>query len=338
MSALPKLHKNKKLSALEKRRRQIVESYKTSLKSADSLKQLKSFLLPVAEIDNNFLGGNITLYEKYENDNIVSWEGHVALALSRRHFSEHYMIVSREGIQLKRSMDSKKAAVVLKRESILSVQPLPTETCPFHDFTLLQIETYSRVYFLLLRSNIQINQWMEVFITILGNRCMHSPYRHQDPISKSELSRESLENEEIYYERPACLKADRRRIYNYRRIHFSATLPDKYRSMHPNNLIVSILNTAFLLTQAETTKTNESDWVRFWDEISFLQVVDLSQLNESEKTAFFLNLYHVMVLHGCLVFGPPTTWNHWNAYFNHICYLVNFESISIAEFEYCIIR
>ena len=81
--------------------------------------------------------------------------------------------------------------------------------------------------------------------------------------------------------------------------------------------MISILKTAFFLTESEGS-ASEYDWVKFWDEISLLQCIDLRRLTETEKTAFFLNLYHVMVLHGTLVFGPPST-SIWNAFFSNIC-------------------
>ena len=79
-------------------------------------------------------------------------------------------------------------------------------------------------------------------------------------------------------------------------------------------------------------------WVKFLDEISLLQTINLSKLTEKERAAFMLNLYHAMVLHGCVVIGPPAAWNTWNYFFNNITYLVSYEVVSIAEMEYNIIR
>lgn len=74
------------------------------------------------------------------------------------------------------------------------------------------------------------------------------------------------------------------------------------------------------------------------DEISLLQTINLSKLAEKERAACMLNLYHAMVLHGCVVIGPPAAWNTWNYFFNNITYLVSYEVVSIAEVEYNIIR
>ena len=45
-----------------------------------------------------------------------------------------------------------------------------------------------------------------------------------------------------------------------------------------------------------------------------------------------------MVLHGCLVIGPPPSWKNWNSFFNNIAYIVSYEMISIAEVEHNILR
>lgn len=388
MVAIPKLHKNKRLSSLEKRRRQVAESYRTIIKSTGLPNQLTNieslhasakkyfhFLYNVNDIDKNFLSGNIQLYIKPQKDGSNMYEGHVALALSRRHFFEQYMTLNKQYLSFKSSVDSKKVSIMIKTEAIVSVQSLRQENCLLPDhFGYLQIETWSRVYYLLVRSDIQVNEWLQAFISILGNHCLNSPYRSvyfekshasidntkivgfgptiSTPLHSNNSNAFSILDREdlVYYARPNCWKLDRkRRIYNYRRILFRKLYDNSLvhhgsnvinpTTMSPNSIIEHILRHAFYLVNAIQHNTvNDADWVKFWDDISLLQVIDLSNLNETQRLAFFLNLYHVMILHGSLLYGPPPVWNHWHAFFNHICYMVNFEVMSIAEIEYCILR
>ena len=79
-------------------------------------------------------------------------------------------------------------------------------------------------------------------------------------------------------------------------------------------------------------------WIKFLDEISLLQTINISILSEKERVAFFLNLYHAMVIHGSLVVGPPPSWNTWNAFYNNISYIFGYEMLSIAEIEHNILR
>ena len=45
-----------------------------------------------------------------------------------------------------------------------------------------------------------------------------------------------------------------------------------------------------------------------------------------------------MILHGNLVFGAPRAWYNWPTFFNSVSYLINFESITLAELEHTILR
>lgn len=66
--------------------------------------------------------------------------------------------------------------------------------------------------------------------------------------------------------------------------------------------------------------------------------MDLTKLSEKEKLTIFLNIYHIMILHGNLVLGAPQSWYNWPAYFNGISYIINLECITIAELEHCVLR
>lgn len=444
LQPLPKLPKNRRLSALEKRRRQIVESYRqlvavgiagsagpvsTRETKVDALapRRFAQAMGPVTEVERNFLNGNNLPIERTSRDgSSVSWEGAVAIALSKRHYLEQSMVLSAtEGLCFRRSVDSRRTQIRIPLDEIVSVQPLAEDLYPLPDFAFLQVETFARVYYVMLRSTFQVNEWIPLFSRVMGRDCMISPYRtyepalllsaatsaatlatanaslasamvgeepnhdaHKRPAQQSRSSTFSgdlqsptalaaaaaaaalaannsvstryVEREEFYLAKPACWKLDKRRVFNHRRIYFrpltTAQSPSSASSssigqqsqqhqqpsaQHPCDVMASILSAAFYLShvlRTENTRGNDSDWVRFWDELSLLQTMSLTGLSEVERMSFFLNLYHVMVLHGSMVFGPPPAWNHWNAFFNQITYVVSGELVSIAEIEYCILR
>ena len=51
----------------------------------------------------------------------------------------------------------------------------------------------------------------------------------------------------------------------------------------------------------------QSLWIQFMDGVALLQAADVSHLNPASDDALcmYLNLYHLMVIHSCLVIGPP---------------------------------
>lgn len=359
---MPKLPKNKRLSSIEKRRRLIAESYRQLINKPENANAKRKFAASLTEIsdsERNFLSGNNLLVERQmiTSSTSKSFEGTVALATSRRHFLEQYMILTNESLILKRTVDSRKLSVKLRAESILCVTMVPIENCPVPDFGFLQVETFARVYYIMARSNLQINEWMQAFITVLGSHIMVPDYRlkqqNNSPtphvsqqVNVDLISAKELDREDFYIARPTCWKLDKKRIYNYRRIQFKVDKKEETSSGKDNNLPASalikrILSSAFYLSHLlkdEMQRGSDQDWIRFLDDLSSLQTVELSRMGECDRMAFFLNLYHVMVLHGSLVFGPPPAWNHWNAFFNQICYVVSGELISMAELEYCILR
>ena len=101
LSAIPRLHMNKRLSVNEKRRRQIVETLKAIILQNNQalVAKLYTFLQPLTEYDQSFL-----LHDSNDKKNVAKLrgsnghsghEGKVALATSRRHFSEQYLVLTK---------------------------------------------------------------------------------------------------------------------------------------------------------------------------------------------------------------------------------------------------
>lgn len=338
--SLPKSSRLKNLSAIEKRRKRISESYKLALKA--SPKKIIQSLSTLLDVDKQFLSCENLGYERSNKDSTKLWEGGAALALSRRHFTEIFLTLTAKTVSIKKTHDSKKYLEILSNDNIISVQILSYEITPTSCFKYLAIETFTRVYFLMLRSESIANNLLAQFSKLFGDKIQQSPFKVLDTndFIPEYKNGSYSEREEVYMARPSCWKLNKKRVFNFRKIHFTSleAMNCRYSNINPNDLVESILNTIFVLAQAENTISTDYDWVKFWDEISLLQILNLKHLNECERMAFFLNLYHIMILHGSLVFGPPSTWNYWNSFFNNICYIVNFEIFSIAEIEHCLLR
>ena len=72
---------------------------------------------------------------------------------------------------------------------------------------------------------------------------------------------------------------EKRRVFNYRRILFSArSIPEKYRTMSLNELAEEILRKAFYLCELAGSNGPISPdlWIHFFDEISLLQMIDIT--------------------------------------------------------------
>jgi len=325
LSPATKSYKWARLSTNEKRRRQIVESF--SSLPFEAQPRLERLLASMSDADQHFLGGNTEVEVETAKDQTKTWKGAVAVAVSRRHWSEQFLVLSRDQLILQRSRDAKKAVIALSLSDIHQVRALSPEHCPVKWLGFLEVVTFSRVFTFMVHSDMQINGWLEAFMTVGLLSRIAIPRPPKDSF-----------REEVFIARPACWKTDKKRVYNYRRIAFDRNLctseEDSSQIATPNALSEEILRAAFVLSKF----ASDDHWLRFWDLIAQLQNVCLVGISEAQKMAFFLNIYHVMVIHGCLMFGPPPAWNHWNAFFNNISYIVGFELVSIAEVEHCILR
>lgn len=141
------------------------------------------------------------------------------------------------------------------------------------------------------------------------------------------------EPEEAYLARPNDWKPDKRRVYNYRKIIFRN--PPYLAS--PAHSVEKALKMAFALSSKGGTE-DRNLWIEFLNEISNFQIINITELPTKEKTAILLNLYHLMVLHGMIILGPPSAWSSWPSFYNTVVYLFNFDTISISEMEYNVIR
>ncbi len=96
-------------------------------------------------------------------------------------------------------------------------------------------------------------------------------------------------------------------------------------------------------------------WIEFMDGVSLLQCIDLDQklvpeprgstiasngntLEENTRIAFFVNLYHLLVLHGFLVIGPAKGVQDFIFIFTKLAYEVSGDILTLSEIEHCVLR
>lgn len=320
-------------SATESRRRRVAATLQSLAINHDS--RLRPFLAPLSDADLRFLGGNSVVEEEEK-----LWRGRVAVALSRRHWTEQVMVLTPDRLVLCRRREIKRVSFSLPLAEVLGVRPLDQAHCPLTGPAFLEIETHARVFTLMIYSDLQLNGWMQAFMTLGllsgGNTLYRSALSGILRTPSRGLHPREVHKEEVYIARPPCWKMDKKRVFNYRRILFKGQeLPE---NVSPNELIECILQSTFTLYEkAGSGKAEEPDWQKFWNDISLLQTISLAGMDVKQRLAFFLNLYHLLFLHGCLLFGPPPSWN-LNAFFNNITYIVSFERISLADIELNVLR
>ena len=361
--------KNKRLSLKEKKRRQIVESYEAISKSRSTTRSdqnnewdaLCALLAPVAAADYKFLGGDQPVSRMRGSMGVFSWEGTVALATSRRSWSEEHLVLA----DRKLSSTSRAPSVSISVDSIISVRALAQHESPVARFPCFQVETFVRVFYFMVASPARLAEWLDAFRAVAPSVLLDE---NESPRELSAIFNEQVEPDIPYLAMPSCWKVERRRVLNYRRIIFrhpsvnrgegdqdgihqggqeqwptpgkNEGTSDILRScmgMGPCAVVELLLKQALELSYHKG-REDPRLWISFMDTLSFLQVLSLEGLDNSKRSALLLNLYHVMVLHGNIVFHPPRAKNNWSKFFNTVAYLIGFDLVSAFELEHNVLR
>ena len=259
---------------------------------------------------------------------------YVARALSERHWVEEYAIITSENCSFYHP-DSKRSSYQIHITSILGVNKLKRSECPyFPSFHFLSIETVSRIIYLMFRSDTECRRAKEALL------------KAKEALSLETLRKIDTFDDQMlgYLHKSSVYSCKQRRLLNNRKFAFTSLGkigfddregPD---NIHPLTLMQNVLTKALQIHVDGTDDTVLDD---FLDSAADLKNANLSGLSEKDKCAFYLNLYHAMVLHGQLVFGPPTSGFGSNSFVNHFAmtaYEVGDEIFSITELEHNIIR
>lgn len=337
MVHIPKLHKNKKMSLNEKRRRQIVESYKAAITKAGGGGAINSLLQFESDNDRKFLSMHTTRKTKARDDSV--WEGNVAFALSNRFWTECFLVITPSEAILFKYQNAKQIRLQIPIETMMRAKSMRADEIPFSGgYAFLKIETLARVFYFMLK-NERVLVEVKTALAAVG------------VTSEAAVHVADADDTFPYHlDRPPTWKLGKKMLYNCRRIIFTTMgVPQHLRSRTPCELVEVILAKAINLStlwvsrgSAPITSIRKHEliklWVDFLDELSVLQVLDIPSLSECERAALFLNLFHVMVIHGSLVLGPPQTRGSWQQFFNDVAYITSFDVVSIAEVEHNILR
>lgn len=340
---IPRLYKNRKLSAHEKQRRAVVESYRSLLNNTESTDRalVTSFLSKLNADDIKFMNDVPVSHvgKGVFSKSVEKWEGSCCLAMDRRHFTEGVLVLTQGELLLLRSRDSKKSILKLDTTSVIGVRAMRPEETPFQGFKYFLVETFGRVYYFMVRSERQLATWIAAFHSILPPEVASLDDVGSPRNGEKRLRNVSLYNESAntYYTKTPHWRLEKRRILNFRSIIFTSEgLPERLRDSSPCELVESILEKAFIISEESSDTVQE--WISFMNDVSTLQTIDIFDLSETAKAALYLNLYHTMVLHGILIFGPPASWASWPSFFNSVTYILAFDIVSIAELEHNILR
>jgi len=257
----------------------------------------------------------------------------VARSLSDHHWIEEWATVSEQNVTFYHP-DRRKANHCIGVQNILKVNRPDANKAPcfpFHYF--LSIETLGRTTYLMFPTREQRDSWFHRIFKLqqLVPIVIDSVETSSEANASTALL--DLENpKDEFLHKSSLWDYKHRRVLNCRQFCFRAR--DRASQHDPLALAEDALRKAL-------DPRNESDddiLVSFLNSASQLKEAIVHDLSEVERLTFFLNVYHVMVMHAYLVLGTPKSSFQWISYFNSISYQCSDDIFSLAELEHCIIR
>lgn len=278
------------------------------------------------DCDRKFLRRSIDSFvHSSEREKSLAWDC-VARARSERHWVEESVAISSNHV----SFFEPGCRYPLYRidvESIISVSALDGERQKpkLNGYHFMVIEVLGHSTYLMVSDKGTRSKIINVIIELA---------RSSSTSSKDDWHLSLDDPAKQFLHKSTSWDCKQRRILNCQDLVFhSPTHLD--RANHPCDYISNVLLMALDLNDMACDGV-----ASFLHKVSQLKAISTRQLTEDEKLAFFLNLYHVMILHAYYVLGPPPTSNvlRWANYFNTVSYQCCDDIFSIAELEHCIIR
>ena len=258
--------------------------------------------------------------------------GYGARAVSDHHWLEEWIQVTDHHIFFHRP-DKQKAHFYISLQSIVEVKRLSSQDAPLMpSFSFIGIGTLGRTIYLMFRPEVRCNGWVDLITGLVATSYAIDQRSLLHAHSSSSDHSMELDNpaDEFLHE-SSLWNCKQRRILNCRKFSFHCK---NAQNNNPASLVEDALVRAF----EQSGDFDERSMIAFLDSASALKDVELNHLGEKERLAFFLNLYHVMIMHAFLVLGPPDSTFKSISYFNTIAYQCSDDIFSLAELEHCIIR
>ncbi|GLE06545.1 hypothetical protein PINS_up015871 [Pythium insidiosum] len=189
-----------------------------------------------------------------------------------------------------------------------------------------------------LRRSEELQQWLTVIRREVEGFGCSMKSQLQQPIMKSS---EGIEAASFFTDSSSKSRGAKRCVLNDRcefLLHAFRTASSAMWS--PNDIVARNLKTVISLQRRKLDAFSTQELIEFLDAVCALKWVNMSSVvaDETERKVFFLNLYHLMLIHASILGFLPKSITQWSKFFNGVSYNVGGMYFSIAEIEHGIIR
>ena len=308
---------SRRISSGEKTRRILGLHYAQACSKRACMSQISNFQQVITPYDKSFLQRKALNSKKGS----VLKASYVARAISDRHWIEEWSIIREHDILFYR-IDKKKLSFRIGFSCIVKVEELNSF---LKNFFMMTIETFGRTHYLIFHSKEERNGWLALINQSLSLRVA------QDNMTTSIMNHlVNVDNPtDEFFHNSTMFDCNKRRVLNCRR--FSFRTPSAEGQKCPLLLVEEALKKA---TSLKPKGSSDSDLREFLDSAAALKDAQVHSLNEDERLAFFLNVYHVMIMHAFIILGPPDSSYKLLSDFNRIAFHCSDDIFSLAELEH----
>ena len=286
----------------------------------------------------------------YALDRGVLCEGAVARALWGSYWREEWAVLySGKGgrLSLYRNRATRPAVKVVTAD-VLGAVPMADAELErvFPGKFGFEVHTLWRVFYFVVPTEEQRNKWLEAIM-----RASASFLRETGSGLEDELLTVADPRQAIAADTAQRWDLPSRIVLNCRKMHFgavgvaAAAAPGSASATAQAARLCTIVEN--LLEEALSLRadgSNRASFIKFFDATLQLKALDLAPINGSGAAGrahclcFYLNLYHLLLVHAFLVLGAPQYCVRWSQIHQNCCYEVGHTLMSLAEIEHFILR
>jgi len=276
---------------------------------------VRQFISATNEYDRNFLAQPASRTKRSSRTKSVC----IARMISEYHWREEIMTLSGR-LLVFHHPDKEEAYFTIHLSSLLGVRPVDARSNDMVGFCAAELETLGRIVRLLFASTGDREYWAKKLRENISDDTGELLENIADP-SNHFLHKSTLWSRE-----------HRRRVLNCRRLAFP-------RSVQMSTFEASALVEDSILLGYEVQQQQSEDiLVQFLDSVAKLKMVDVYQFSEQDLLTFFLNVFHLMMIHSNALLGPPGSQEDFVERMHTICYQVSDDVFSLAELEHSILK
>jgi hypothetical protein len=254
--------------------------------------------------------------------------GFAARAVSDRHWEEEWMILSTNGRLTLFHPEKRKIRLRISFSNVLKVSALREDQAPLlPNFGFICIETLGRCIYLMFSSSSVRDDWLAALSNLQSSSAIDEMSQDTD---NSRRLLDTDQPQEEFLHKSTMWNCKHRRILNSGLFNLRCTTEVE----NPLDIVREALRLSIDAFKDESGERRRL----FFQSAGTLKRARVHVLSEDGRLAFFLNLYHTMVMHAYLVLGTPGSGLKWISFFNNLAYEVGDDLFSVSELEHCIIR